>query len=38
MAGGAERVFKNCEGWTDMLAALKAWVEHGVELRERLYA
>ncbi len=28
----------NCQGWTGMLAALKAWVEHGVNLREGFYA
>ncbi len=36
-ADGARRAFGNCEGWTGMLAALKAWVEHGVNLREGFY-
>lgn len=34
---GAEAAFGNCEGWTGMLAALKAWLEHGVNLREGFY-
>lgn len=34
---GAKSAFGNCEGWTGMLAALKAWVEHGVNLREGFY-
>lgn len=34
---GAEQAFGNCEGWTGMLAALKAWVEHGINLREGFY-
>ena len=35
---GAVAAFGNCEGWTGMLAALKMWVEHGVNLREGFYA
>jgi uncharacterized protein YndB with AHSA1/START domain len=34
---GAKNAFANCEGWTGMLAALKAWVEHGINLREGFY-
>ena len=34
---GAKSAFGNCEGWTGMLAALKAWVEHGINLREGAY-
>jgi uncharacterized protein YndB with AHSA1/START domain len=34
---GAKRAFGNCEGWTGMLAALKVWVEHGINLREGFY-
>ncbi len=26
--------YKNCEGWTQMLCCLKAYVEHGINLRE----
>ena len=35
--GGAASAFGNCEGWTGMLAALKAWVEHGINLRDGFY-
>lgn len=34
---GARAAFGNCEGWTSMLNALKAWVEHGINLREGFY-
>lgn len=34
---GAQAAFSNCEGWTLMLAALKAWLEHGINLREGFY-
>jgi uncharacterized protein YndB with AHSA1/START domain len=34
---GAKHAFGNCEGWTGMLAALKVWVEHGINLREGFY-
>lgn len=34
---GATHAFGNCEGWTGMLAALKAWVEHGINLRDGFY-
>ncbi len=34
---GARAAFGNCEGWTGMLAALKAWVEHGINLRQGFY-
>ncbi|WP_114907272.1 SRPBCC domain-containing protein [Ornithinimicrobium murale] len=37
-ADGAAEAFGNCEGWTSMLNALKAWVEHGINLREGFYA
>jgi uncharacterized protein YndB with AHSA1/START domain len=29
--------YGNCMGWSQMLAALKMWVEHGVNLREGAY-
>jgi len=29
--------FGNCMGWSQMLAALKAWLEHGINLREGMY-
>lgn len=34
---GAKNAFGNCAGWTGMLAALKAWIEHGINLREGFY-
>lgn len=34
---GAKSAFGNCEGWTGMLAAMKAWLEHGINLREGFY-
>lgn len=34
---GARAAFGNCEGWTGMLAALKAWLEHGINLRDGFY-
>ncbi|MFV0435106.1 MAG: SRPBCC domain-containing protein [Leucobacter sp.] len=34
---GAKAAFGNCEGWTGMLVALKAWLEHGINLREGFY-
>lgn len=34
---GAAAAFGNCMGWTGMLAAMKAWLEHGVRLREGFY-
>lgn len=34
---GARAAFDNCEGWTGMLNAMKAWLEHGINLREGFY-
>jgi uncharacterized protein YndB with AHSA1/START domain len=34
---GAKHAFGNCEGWTGMLAAMKVWLEHGINLREGFY-
>lgn len=34
---GAKAAFGNCEGWTGMLAALKMWLEHGINLRDGFY-
>ncbi|MGW0175681.1 SRPBCC domain-containing protein [Rhodococcus sp. NPDC003322] len=34
---GAKSAFGNCQGWTGMLAALKVWVEHGINLRDGFY-
>ena len=36
-ADGATNAFRNCHGWTSMSLALKAWLEHGINLREGLY-
>ena len=35
--GALEASYGNCQGWSQMLAALKAWVEHGINLREGMY-
>lgn len=35
--GGLEGSYGNCEGWTHMLCALKAWLEHGINLRHGFY-
>ncbi len=37
-ATGQAASYGNCEGWSQMLAALKAWLEHGINLREGYYA
>lgn len=34
---GLAASYGNCEGWTQMLCALKAWLEHGIMLREGFY-
>ncbi|MCA9834551.1 MAG: SRPBCC domain-containing protein [Thermomicrobiales bacterium] len=34
---GYEAAFGNCVGWTGMLAAMKAWLEYGINLREGFY-
>lgn len=34
---GARAAFGNCMGWTGMLAAMKAWLEYGINLREGFY-
>lgn len=34
---GAKNAFGNASGWTGMLAALKAWLEYGINLREGFY-
>jgi len=35
--GGLKGSYGNCMGWSQMLCALKAWVEHGINLREGMY-
>lgn len=34
---GAQGAFGNCMGWSGMLAAMKVWLEHGINLREGFY-
>lgn len=34
---GLKSALGNCEGWTGMLCALKAYIEHGINLREGFY-
>lgn len=36
-ATGRKSSYDNCEGWTGMLAAMKAFLEHGINLREGFY-
>ena len=35
--GGLQASYGNCMGWSQMLAALKMWVEHRINLREGMY-
>jgi len=35
--GGLKAAFGNCQGWAQMQAALKVWLEHGINLREGMY-
>lgn len=35
---GLNASYMNCHGWTQMLCCLKAWLEHGINLREGFYA
>ena len=34
---GLQASYGNCMGWSQMLAALKMWVEHGINLRAGAY-
>ena len=34
---GLAASYGNCMGWSQMLCALKAWLEHGINLREGMY-
>lgn len=29
--------YGNCQGWSQMLCALKTWLEHGINLRDGMY-
>ena len=35
--GALDASYGNCQGWSQMLCALKMWLEHGVNLREGMY-
>lgn len=34
---GLQASYGNCEGWTGALCAMKAWLEHGINLRQGFY-
>lgn len=34
---GLKKSYLNCEGWTQMMCCMKAWLEHGINLREGYY-
>jgi uncharacterized protein YndB with AHSA1/START domain len=34
---GLKASYGNCMGWSQMLCALKVWLEHGINLREGMY-
>jgi len=34
---GLDQSYGNCHGWTQMSCALKAWIEHGINLRKGFY-
>ncbi len=34
---GLKASYGNCQGWTFVICALKAWLEHGLNLREGMY-
>ena len=34
---GLKASYGNCQGWSQMLCAMKAWIEHGINLREGMY-
>jgi uncharacterized protein YndB with AHSA1/START domain len=35
--GALEASYGNCQGWSQMLCALKVWLEHGINLRQDMY-
>ncbi len=35
--GALDASYGNCQGWSQMLCALKVWLEHGINLREHMY-
>ena len=34
---GLEASYGNCQGWSQMLCAMKVWIEHGFNMREGMY-
>lgn len=34
---GREASYNNCQGWSQMLCAMKAYIEYGINLREGMY-
>ena len=34
---GLRSSYGNCQGWSQMLCALKVWIEHGINLRADMY-
>ena len=34
---GLKASYGNCMGWSQMVAALKVWIEHGINIREGMY-
>ena len=35
--GALDASYGNCQGWAQMLCALKVWLEHGINLRADMY-
>ena len=35
---GLKNSYGTCMGWSQMICAMKAWVEHGINLRDGMYA
>ena len=35
--GALQSSYGNCQGWSQMLSAMKAWMEYGINLREGMY-
>lgn len=35
--GALDASYGNCQGWSQMLCALKVWIEHGIQLRADMY-
>ena len=35
--GGLAASYGNCMGWSQMICAMKMWIEHGINLRDGMY-